>query len=318
MLRAMDYNIADIRTYIQVIESRSISEAAQRLGLSKSVVSERIAQLEASLQSKLVHRSTRGITPTDKGQLFYERMCELVGQLRSAVDEIADDKSSLCGKIRLTAPVTFGEDYVLPLLFGFLASHPDVDLALDLDDRFVDLRGSGYDLGIRIGRLQDSDLVARGLAPSRRIVCCSPGYADRFGQPRTLEELSGHQCIGYSTASSERFWQFAPARPGGELRTVNVRSRIRVNSGIAMREAAVAGLGLAMLPLFIAAPALREGQLINALPQVTPTSDTVYAVHPQSRYVSKAVRGLIDTFAAAFRDGPPWESGLPRDAVARP
>ncbi len=305
----MRYSFDNIAAFVQVVESGSISAAAVKLNLAKSVVSKRIADLEAELGVELLHRSTRGITATDKGIAFHKRAREIMRELDQAADEITDRGDDLCGQIRITAPMSFGTMYLGPLLFPFLSRHPRLEVALNLDDRRVDILGEGYDLAIRITRLRDSSLVARKLAPSRRIVCCSPDYAKQSGRPETIEDISRHSCIGYANTHSSQLWQFEPAQPGGEPRSLVIRSRIVANNGEAMRDAAIAGLGLAVLPVFIVAKALANGELINAVPEARPVDDTIYAIYPRTRHVSQKVRLIIDHFVQALAD-PPWESEL--------
>jgi DNA-binding transcriptional LysR family regulator len=300
----MGYHLDDIAAFLQVIETGSISAAAERLGLSKSVVSKRITDLEAALGVELLHRSTRGVVPTDKGIAFHGRARGIMRELDEAAEEVADRENDLCGQLRITAPMSFGTMYFGPILFSFIARHPRLDLALNFDDRIIDLLGEGYDLAIRIARLPDSSLVARKLAVSRRIVCCSPGYAKQAGLPTTIQEIAQHACIGYANVHPSQLWQF---EPDGEVRSLMVRSRIVANSGEAMRDAAIAGLGLAVLPLFIAAAALRRGELIDALPAARPTPDPIYAVHPQTRHLSRKVRALIDHLVGALGGELPWE-----------
>jgi DNA-binding transcriptional LysR family regulator len=197
--------------------------------------------------------------------------------------------------------------YLGPLLFPLLSRHPRLEVALSFDDRAVDMLVEGYDLGIRIGRLQDSSLVARKLASSPRIVCCSPDYARRAGLPTALEDIPKHTCIDYANVHSSQIWQFEPAEQGGKVRSLVVRGRIVLNNGEAMREAAIAGLGLVVLPTFIVHRALASGQLIDALPSARPVADAIYALYPYARHVSGKVRAVIDHLVEQFAGGPPWE-----------
>ncbi|SCY04306.1 transcriptional regulator, LysR family [Nitrosospira sp. Nl5] len=308
----MHYRLDDILAFLQAMETGSISTAAQRMGLAKSVVSKRISDLEAVLKVELLHRSTRGVVPTDKGTAFYQRARSIMQQLDQAAEELIEQGDELCGSLRIAAPMTFGTTYLGPILFSFLSHHPRLGLALDLDDRITDLPGEGYDLGVRIGRLRDSSLVARKLAVSRRVVCCSPAYAQRAGLPATIEELADHACVGYVNVSPGQIWQFEPAEPGGAPRSLVVRSRIIANNGESMRDAAIAGLGISVLPVFIVAKALASGQLINALPDVCPVADAIYAVYPRNRHLPKKVRAVIDHLIAVFEGEPPWERELNR------
>lgn len=304
----MDHDFGDIRAFLQVVESGGISAAATRMSVSKSVLSSRISHLERALGAKLLHRSQRGVIVTDAGQRFYARMSDVASRLQQAVDEIAGaDDTALSASLRITAPMTFGTTYLGPLLFAFMEEHPQLELTLDLDDRYVDILTGGYDLAVRIGRLADSSLMARPLAPSTRILCCSPSYAERHGIPASVAGIQEHQCICYGSASIAPYWQFAPAELGGPAQQIVVRGRTHLNNGESMRDAAITGLGLAVLPLFIAAPALRDRRLLAVLPKTPPSPDTIYAVYPQTRYVSRAVRALIDMLVVGLQDTPPWE-----------
>jgi DNA-binding transcriptional LysR family regulator len=307
----MQIRLDDILAFLQATETGSISAAAQRMGLSKSVVSKRITDLEVVLKVELLHRSTRGVAPTDKGAAFYQRARSIVQQLDQAAEELIED-GELCGSLRIAAPMTFGTLYLGPILFAFLNRHPRLELALDLDDRITDLPGEGYDLGIRIGRLHDSALAARKLAVSRRVVCCSPAYAQRAGLPATIEELAGHACLGYTNVSPSQIWQFESVKPGGTPHSLTVRSRIVSNNGESMRDAAIAGLGISILPVFIVAKALANGQLINALPDAYPIADTIHAVYPRNRHLPAKVRAVIDHLVTVFEGEPPWERELNR------
>lgn len=306
----MQYRLNDILAFLQAMETGSISTAAQRMGLSKSVISKRITDLEVALKVELLHRSTRGVVPTDKGVAFYQRARSIMQQLDQAAAELIEQDDELCGSLRIAAPMTFGTLHLGPILFSFISRYPQLRLALDLDDRITDLPGEGYDLGIRIGRLRDSSLVARKLAVSRRVICCSPEYAQRAGLPVTIEELAGHACVGYANVSPSQIWQFEPIEPGGALRSLIVRSRIVTNNGESMRDAAIAGLGISVLPIFIAAKALASGQLINAMPDACPVADTIYAVYPRNRHLPKKVRAVIDHLVTVFEGDPPWEREL--------
>jgi DNA-binding transcriptional LysR family regulator len=306
----MLHRFDDILAFLQAIETGSISAAAQRLGLSKSVVSKRISNLEARLKVELLHRSTRGVIATDKGVAYYQRARAIMQQLDQASEALVDQDEELCGILRVAAPMTFGTTYLGPILFSFINRYPRLELALELNDQITDLSGGGFDLGVRIGRLRDSSLIARKLAISRRVVCCSPAYAQHAGLPVTIDELASHTSIGYANVSSSQIWQFESVEPGGEPHRLIVRSRIITNNGESMRDAAIAGLGITILPIFIVAKALVDGQLINALPSAYPVADTIYAVYPQNRHLPRKVRAVIDHLVAIFSGEPPWERDL--------
>jgi DNA-binding transcriptional LysR family regulator len=304
----MDYDLADIRAFIQVVDHGGVSVAATQMNVAKSVLSSRIARLERQLNTKLLHRSPRGVALTDAGKRFYDRMRDVVSRLQEAVDETAEGtNSALQGSLRITAPMTFGTVHLGPKLFSFMRNHPGLELTLDLNDRFLDIVGGGFDLGVRIGRMQDSALMARRIAGSRRVLCCSPEYAGSHELPRSVEEIAEHDCICYGNASVASYWQFQSRQSDAEPQQVVVRGRTHLNNGESMRDAAIAGLGLAALPLFIAASALRDGQLIEVMSETPPVPDGIHAVYPQTRYVSRAVRAVIDMLVAAFDAPLPWE-----------
>jgi DNA-binding transcriptional LysR family regulator len=203
--------------------------------------------------------------------------------------------------------MSFGTLYLGPVLAAFARRHSELELALELDDMLVDLAAGGYDMAIRIGRLEDSSLVARKLCRSRRVVCCSPDYARESGMPQRIEDISAHRCIDYCNAPAGRLWQFAPLQPGGKPRSVTVHSRIFANNGEIMRDMALAGLGLAVLPLFIVYQQLQDGTLINAVTAAEPLPDTIYALYPRTRHPSRALRTAIDYLVSVFGEPPLWE-----------
>ena len=208
---AVDLDFGDIRAFIQVVDHGGVSVAATRMSIAKSVLSSRIARLEQQLKTQLLHRSSRGVALTDAGQRFYDHMRDVVSRLQQAVDEAAaGSEAPLQASLRITAPMTFGTTYLGPRLFAFMRQHPQLDLTLDLNDRFVDILGGGFDLGVRIGRLQDSALMARPIAVSRRVLCCSPEYAHSHQLPRSVEEIAAHDCICYGNASVAPYWPFHP------------------------------------------------------------------------------------------------------------
>ena len=304
----MKVSLEEIKTFLSVVETRSISATAVRLDVSKSVISQRISQLERTLGASLLNRSSRGVVPTDRGQAYYERACAALSLLDEAADAVVEDTSSLTGLLRITAPMSFGTRYLGPILFGFMQRHPRLELALDFDDRALDLLRGGYDLAVRITRLsEDAPLVACKLADSRRVVCCSPSYAAAKPLPVSLDDIYQHACIGYTHTDMSHLWEFAPAARGGDVRSVRPRGRIVANNGEAMRDAAVAGLGLAVLPLFIVAEDLQHGRLIQVLPDETPLPDAIYVAYPPRRHASAKLKAVIEHLREALGKEPSWE-----------
>ncbi|KAB8061215.1 LysR family transcriptional regulator [Janthinobacterium sp. FT14W] len=305
----MRYRLNDIEAFLLVIETGSFTAAALRLNISKSAISKRIGDLEQALGTQLLHRSTRGAVASDRGQQFYLRARDLVLQLEDAASSTVEDEGNLCGQVRIAAPMTFGRKYLAPMLFGLMQQHPNLNLVIDLDDQKVDVEGGGYDLALRITHsLKDMSLVARKLGLSRRVVVCSPDYAARHGTPRTLDELADHRCIGYAYVHSGQLWQFEPASKDSPARTALVTASQVFNNGEVMCDATIAGLGICLLPRFIAADALRDGRLVEVVLPHTPLPDSIYVLYPSRRFQSRKVRAVIDFLRFQFSLPLPWEN----------
>lgn len=307
----MGWRLEDVQTFLKVVETGGVTAAAAELKLSKSVVSKRVSDLEDALGIALLRRSTRRVVPTERGRAFYEQMRHALGAVDEVVENVMDHSGPLNGRLRITAPMSFATLHLGPILADFARIHPSLELAIQLDDRVLDLVSNDYDLAVRIGRLPDSSLIARKLCLSRRVVCCSPAYAKETALPTSIEEIAGHHCIDYANAHANRLWQFAPAGPDMPPRTVATHSHLVANNGELIRDMALAGLGLAVLPLFIAADALRSGTLVHVLPDESPLPDTIYAVYPPTRHVTRRVRTLVDHLGQRLADGAPWEQGPP-------
>lgn len=295
--------IEGIAAFVAVAEAGSISEAARRLRLSKSVVSERLAELERGLNATLLHRTTRKLTLTEDGIAFRERAIRIVGEVQAAADDLAERRGLLTGPLRIAAPVSFGRRHLGPALYPFLAQHPEIELTLDLDDRRVDAASEGYDAIVRHGVIADSRLVVWKLARSRRLLVAAPDYLDRHGTPASLAELEGHRGIFYTNRGAAD-WRFEG--PGGAT-VVRARLALGMNNGDMLHDAAVAGLGIALLPAFIAGPAVREGQLREIDVGLSPQAEFIYMAHPEGRRASAKLRAIAQHLKAAFGDPPYWD-----------
>lgn len=288
-----------IASFVAVVEAGSISAAGRRLHLSTSVVSERLAEIERALGASLLHRTTRKLSLTEDGAIFLQKAKRIVREVEEATSEMAERRGQLTGPMRISAPVTFGRMHLGPALFPFLARHPRIALTLELDDRRVDAAAEGYDAVVRHGVLEDSRLVAWELAKSQRLLVASPAYLSRHGTPAKADDLAGHRGIFYINRGVAD-WKFQgdDARPAAAL---------RVNNGDMMRDAAIAGLGITLLPSFIVGDALRSGTLrvIDVGRPAAPES--IYVAHPEGRRASAKLRAFIDGLKAAFGDPPYWE-----------
>ncbi|NMJ44151.1 LysR family transcriptional regulator [Roseomonas sp. JC162] len=292
-----------IATFVQVAEAGSISEAARRLRLAKSVVSERLTELERSLGAVLLHRSTRRLSLTEDGVAFLDRAGRIVREVEDAAAELAERRGSLTGPLRLSAPVTFGRMHLGPALYPFLAAHPGIALSLELDDRRVDVAAEGYDAAIRHGSVEDSRLVALRLATSRRCLVASPAYLARHGMPHSIAELERHAGIFYAHRGVADWRLMGAAGPV----LVRARAALAVNNGDVMRDAAEAGLGIAMLPSFIAGEALRAGRLVAIRPGAEPEPEVIALVHAERGRSSAKLRALVAHLRRAFGDPPVWD-----------
>ncbi|WP_183797843.1 LysR family transcriptional regulator [Mycoplana azooxidifex] len=292
-----------IAAFVAIVDGGSITEAARRLRLSKSVVSERLAELEKAVGGILLHRTTRKLTLTEDGSAFLERARRIAREIEDATTDMSERRGTLAGPIRIAAPVTFGRLHLGPALYPFLREHPELELTLDIDDRRVDAVSDGYDAVIRNGPISDSRLIAWKLAPSRRVLAASPDYLSRFGAPRTLRDLEAHQGIFY-TNRGVADWRFQT-----ESGTVIVRARfaLGMNNGDMLRDAAAAGLGVAMLPAFIAGPAIRDGLLQEIEVDQKPEPEFIYMAHPQGRNPSAKLRAIADHLKKTFGDPPYWD-----------
>ncbi|MFK0276031.1 LysR substrate-binding domain-containing protein [Ensifer sp. NPDC090286] len=295
--------IEGIAAFVAVAEAGSISEAARRLRLSKSVVSERVAELERGLNATLLHRTTRKLTLTEDGIAFRERAIRIVGEVQAAADDLAERRGLLTGPLRIAAPVSFGRRHLGPALYPFLAQHPEIELTLDLDDRRVDAASEGYDAIVRHGVIADSRLVVWKLARSRRLLVAAPDYLDQHGTPASLAELEGHRGIFYTNRGAAD-WRFEG--PGGAT-VVRARLALGMNNGDMLHDAAVAGLGIALLPAFIAGPALRQGQLREIDVGLSPEPEFIYMAHPEGRRASTKLRAIAQHLKEAFGDPPYWD-----------
>ncbi|MFT8246762.1 LysR family transcriptional regulator [Roseomonas sp. BN140053] len=292
-----------ISAFVVIVEAGSISEAARRLRLSKSVVSERLAELERSLGAPLLQRSTRKLALTEDGATFLERASRIVQDVEEAAATISERRRELQGPLRIAAPVTFGRLHLGPALYPFLARHPALELTLDLDDRRVDASTDGYDAVVRHGPIADSRLTVWRLAPSRRVLVASPAYLERHGIPQSVSALKDHRGIFY-TNRSHADWRFVG--PGGTS-ILRGWAALCVNNGDMMRDAAIAGLGIALLPTFIIHDAVKAGDLRVLEIDAEAEGEFIYVAHPEGRRSSAKLRALVAELKAAFGDPPYWD-----------
>ena len=305
----MDDRIGDLGLFLRVLDLGSISAAARSLDLSVAVASQRLKRLERALGVRLLHRTTRRLHPTPEGIALAEQGRELVEDLEALTSGLRRSATEVSGTLRVTTSASFGRLYVSPLLPEFLLAHPRLRVSIDMNDQTLDLVSAGFDLAIRIGALADSALVARKLAINRRVLCAAPEYLRRHGTPRTPEDLAGHECILLSGSQGRQDTWRMRDRLGRDT-VVHVRGRLESNFGEVIRDAAVAGLGIALHSTWHVCEDLHAGRLRRVLPDCAIDDNGIYAVMPQRRMVPPRVRAFTEFLAGKFGENPPWERAL--------
>ncbi|AYC32099.1 LysR family transcriptional regulator [Pseudomonas cavernae] len=285
--------------FVAVAESGQFTAAAERLGLSSSHVSRQIARLEERLQTRLFYRSTRRVALTEAGQTFLQHCQRLLDAREEALRAVSDLASEPKGLLRMTCAVAYGERFIVPLVNQFMAAHPQLRVEIELSNRTLDLVHEGLDLAIRLGRLQDSRLVATRLAPRVMHLCAAPDYLERYGRPHSLSELARHNCL----IGSSDHWAFQ--QEGREL-SLRVQGNWRCNSGQAVLDAALRGFGLCQLPDYYVLEHLRSGALVSLLEQHQPPNTAVWALYPQQRHLSPKVRQLVDCLKEGLAERPEY------------
>jgi DNA-binding transcriptional LysR family regulator len=295
----------DIRAFVEIVDTGSLSRAAKRLGLSKSIVSRRLARLETKLGGRLLSRTTRGISPTDAGAEFKLRSERILADLEAACDAVAQRGDEVVGLLRVAVPLSFGLRHVAPLLAELASRHPKLCIDAAYAERAVDLIAERFDAAIRLGRLKDSSLVARRVAPIRGAVVASPSYLARHGRPETPGDLAKHEALIRTDQSGSARWQF---RAGQRLISVRPEGRFKADNGEALLQAAIAGLGVAALPTFMVASSIESGALIPLLLGYPLPEAGLYLVRPPGTLVPRKVRALTDLLLERFGGEPCWDA----------
>jgi DNA-binding transcriptional LysR family regulator len=291
-----------MQAFVAVVQAGSFVGAADKLGTSKAVLSRLVLELEAQLGTRLLNRTTRRQSLTDAGTDYFERSRKILDEVTEANLAASEGTARPVGRLRINAPVSFGNLHLAPLWGGFLQKNPDVTLDITLSDRVVDLVEDGCDLAVRIARLADSTLVSRQLAETRLVLCAAPAYLKRQPKIRSIGDMAGHAVIAYSYWSGGDVWAFEG--PDGPVE-VTTQARLRSNSGDTCLAAALAGQGLILQPDFIVGPALRTGALVEVLPAFQAPTLAIHAVYPSRQHLSVKVRRMVEYLAAALKK-PEW------------
>lgn len=303
----MQDRLAAMSVFAEVVEAKSFSAAAVRLGISKSLVSRQVSALERSLSVKLLNRTTRKLSLTEGGAIFHEHCVRIVQEARFAEQRVTRAQSELAGLVRVTCVQAFALRHLMPALGEFQARCPEIRVKLSCSNRTLDLGDEGYDIGIRITATPGQNLVARKLAANRKVLCAAPAYLARRGTPRVIDDLAGHDGVLFPPMAPRRAWSL---RRDGRLHVVPVSARFETDDMDASHSAVVAGLGIGVLPSYVAADDLRRGRLVPLLREVEILPDFgIYLVYLPNRTLPKRVRALIDFLMQRFEPAPPWEAG---------
>lgn len=304
----------DLRTFVMVSDLRSVTRAAEQLGRAPSAVSRRVKDLEARLSTQLLIRTTRQITLTSAGERFHARAQRILTDLEEAEECANLDSQALSGELRLSAPLSFGIRHLGPLLSEFMVLNPALRIDIEFDDRVVELISNRMDLALRIGKLADSSLKSRRLAPIRSVVAASPDYLQTHGTPETPLELEQHAALCYSNPASPGIWNWRrrAIESSDEVQTgaVQMSARMLANNGDALVEAAINGLGVTKQPTFLLNSAIEAGQLVPILQNHEWDEIALFAVYPDTRFLPSRTRAFIDHLINRFGEHPPWDRCL--------
>lgn len=281
-----------IRAFTQVVEAGGFAAAARHMGLSRSAVNKLVINLEHELQVQLLHRTTRQVTPTDAGRAFYGRCTSILADLAEAELALTCLQEQPRGTLRINGPMTFGTLHLAPIVAEFLTQYPALEIELSLNDRFIDPIEEGFDVTVRIARpLESLTLIVHRLAPSPIVLCAAPTYLNQRSIPSHPEDLKHHACLHYSHIAQDYVWTLSGPQGPHQVR---VRGPLCCNNGETLREAALAGLGIVMLPTFIVGQDLQSGQLQQVLPVFAPPPLDIYALYPVNRYLSAKVKLWVE------------------------
>ncbi|APR66226.1 MULTISPECIES: LysR family transcriptional regulator [Thalassolituus] len=297
-----EFDLNEMAIFVHVVEAGSFTGAAKNLGLPKSTVSRKITQLEERLGVRLIQRTTRSLRLTDTGSAYYNHCARILGEIEEANIAVTQMQSTPTGTLRITAPVLFGSTVLSGLIADFMDDHPQVQIDLVLTDQRLDLVQDGIDVAFRVGQLEDSSLIGRHLGDARAILCASPEYVKKHGAPKHPSELQEHTLM---TASQWSQWQLQG--PNDQVHNLQVKPRLQVNDFASLYTLALAGAGIAPLPMLIAASAIRANNLVPVLSDWPFEASPIHALYPSNRHLSAKVRSFVDFVIESVRPNPPWE-----------
>lgn len=297
--------LTEMEAFANVVDQGGFTDAAKKMGISKSAVSKHVSSLEARLGARLLNRTTRRVSPTEIGLAYYDRARRVLNDAGEADALVTSMQSAPSGLLRISVATDFGVNHVSPILGDFLTDFPDITVNMVLNNRYVELISEGFDMALRIGELEDSTLRARKLAETNKRLIASPAYLQKFGRPQKIDDLNEHKLLHYSSQSSGSVWRLTS--PTGEKRQVRTSGWLSVNDGQSLLNAAISGLGIAFLPSYLYHEAMSKGQVEDAMPNLPVETQGIYAVYPPGRFTQPKVRAFIDFLAHAFADKGPEE-----------
>ena len=295
--------LTEMEAFATVVDQGGFTDAARKMGISKSAVSKHVSSLEARLGARLLNRTTRRVSPTEIGLSYYDRARRVLNDAGEADKLVTSMQSAPSGLLRISVATDFGVNHLSPILGGFLSEFPDITINMLLNNRYVELISEGFDMAVRIGELEDSTLRARKLAETTRRMVAAPSYFEQFGRPQRIDDLNDHKLLHYSSQANGAVWKLTA--PSGEKRQVRTSGWLSVNDGQSLLNAAISGLGIAYLPSFLYADALKQGLVEEAIPDLPVELQGIYAVYPPGRFTQPKVRAFIDFLAHAFAEKGP-------------
>lgn len=292
--------LTEMEAFATVVDQGGFTDAAQKMGISKSAVSKHVSSLEARLGARLLNRTTRRVSPTEIGLAYYDRARRVLSDAGEADALVASMQSAPTGLLRLSVATDFGVNHLSPILGDFLQKYPDITVNMVLNNRYVELISEGFDMAIRMGDLEDSSLRARKLTETQMRMIAAPSYFEKHGRPARLDDLNTHKLLHYSNQASGNAWKITA--PSGEERQIRSAGWLSVNDGQSLLNACIAGLGIAYLPSFLYANAMEQGQVVDVMPDLPVESTGIYAVYPPGRFTQPKVRAFIDFLVAHFSE----------------
>ncbi|MBO6789198.1 MAG: LysR family transcriptional regulator [Dinoroseobacter sp.] len=295
--------LTEMEAFATVVDQGGFTDAAKKMGISKSAVSKHVSSLEARLGARLLNRTTRRVSPTEIGLAYYDRARRVLNDAGEADALVSSMQSAPSGLLRISVATDFGVNHLSPILGEFLHQYQDITVNMVLNNRYVELISEGFDMAVRIGELEDSTLRARRLTETSKRMVAAPSYFEKYGRPEKIDDLNEHKLLHYSNAAAANVWKITA--PSGEKRQVRTSGWLTVNDGQSLLNAAVSGLGIAYLPSFLYDDAMKAGLVEEALPDLPVEKQGIYAVYPPGRFTQPKVRAFIDFLVREFADKGP-------------